>query len=380
MIKFHKLFLNKSQTDIPSFSVKGLLKSNGSFLDGYVWKKNQLPGLLTNEIWMQLGCGERIFDDFMNVDFIPGNSKVVCWDFLDLWPGELDDQVMGVFSEDMMEHFYYPEQLYILCCVNRVLKKNAVFRVLMPNLDHLVGGLGTFVLKKEDYFFQVAGAITGADAFNTGMRFSGHRWLHNSGSFKNMAGFSGFEAVDTDCTSSTEEKFNHLNLRDESNSLSFAVDLKKSGTISRIEAEHSEIVNAEFIEVIDPLQSLYISTKQQAMITYEFSFPVKVRDLILINIRSSNFSNKREHSLKYMYFITKDKTVKWKLDETLKSAPFMNCVVFSQLSCILDESDEIQGIEFLPAAGDQEYFSVGICELFYLKDANRTGEMFAENL
>src|SRR5207248_8288077 len=63
---------------------------------------------------------------------------------------------------------------------------------------------------------------TGADALNMGLRFSGHRWLHSPQSLARMAQICGFEVLPTTCAVSTVEKFNGINLRDETNSLSFA--------------------------------------------------------------------------------------------------------------------------------------------------------------
>ena len=56
-------------------------------------------------------------------------------------PEALVGRAAGVFSEDVLEHFFRNEQVYILCNINRVLAADGVARTLMPSLSkHAITG------------------------------------------------------------------------------------------------------------------------------------------------------------------------------------------------------------------------------------------------
>ncbi len=199
-------------------------------------------------LWLHLGCGERVFDGFVNLDFIPHDERVTAWNLLDLWPEGLTGTVEGLFCEDVLEHFFLGEQVYILCNVNRALKTGAVARTLMPSLARLVDLRADYRPGPEELLHTAFGVDTGGDALNIGMRFSGHRWLHDAQSLGRLAELCGFDVVSTTCATSTVARFNGLNLRDENNSLSFANDLRKVRTVSRTLLAPQPVNGASLLE------------------------------------------------------------------------------------------------------------------------------------
>ncbi len=196
--------------------------------------------------------------------------------------------VDGVFSEDTLEHFFLAEQIYILCNINRALKPSSVARILMPSLARLIE---TYHATTGEFLDSIYGVETGSDALNYGMRFTGHRWLHDQQSLKNMAALCGFESTVTPCATSSVEKFNNLNLRDESNSASFANDLQKRRSISRILGSPVAVRGAKKVEDLAADAKLFVATLDHPFVEYQLPKSVASESVACINIRSSYLSS-----------------------------------------------------------------------------------------
>ena len=195
------------------FSLTALEKENPGLANQFLWGYNPM---LTErgELWLHLGCGVRVFEGFVNLDIAPQDLRVIKWNISDLWPEELEGKIEGCFSEDCLEHFFYAEQVYILCNINRALKLGCTARILMPSLARLIESYSALDHAERDFLHPTYGVGTGADIFNYGVRFTGHRWLHDTHSLRHMAALCGFDATPTGCATSSVAKFNELNLRD----------------------------------------------------------------------------------------------------------------------------------------------------------------------
>src|SRR5664279_1954476 len=126
-----------ASTGPSAFSLNRLAEQNPALAGHFLWSTNPIPESAA-PLYLHLGCGERVLDGFVNLDFIPHDERVFMWNLLDLWPDAMAGMVEGVFSEDLLEHFFHAEQVYILCNVNRVLQSGRVARTLMPSLPRLV--------------------------------------------------------------------------------------------------------------------------------------------------------------------------------------------------------------------------------------------------
>jgi predicted SAM-dependent methyltransferase len=346
-----------------AFSLNRLAQQNPGLADYFVWHTNPVPEA-TTPLFLHLGCGERVLDGFVNLDFIPHDARVSAWNMLDLWPDAWSGKIDGIFSEDMLEHFFHAEQVYILCNMNRVLRPGGVARTLMPSLPRLVDYSAEYRPEPDDVLYHAFGVETGADALNMGMRFSGHRWLHSPQSLARLAAMCGFDALPTTCAVSTVEKFNGINLRDETNSLSFANDLRKARPITRTLLMPRTIVGAMLVEVVAEGVQVFVATAARATVEYVAAQPVESGALACINIRSSNLSSFREHNLKSLVIDDIHPDRPWYFDETLKCRPCMNLVTPNQLRLIVGEPKAISKLSFSPAAQEGEYFALGCAEVF----------------
>lgn len=104
------------------------------------------PKLKANELnLLHLGCGQNIFEDWVNADFFSNiikfwKSSVNADWMLDLrYPLNCDDNVWdGVFSEHTLEHLYPNQALQLLNELYRTMKPGAWLRLTVPDLKKYV--------------------------------------------------------------------------------------------------------------------------------------------------------------------------------------------------------------------------------------------------
>lgn len=365
-----RLLATESDKGSDSFRFSELLRLNPNLGKFFLWKTNPWPSVGT-PLRLHIGCGENILPGFTNVDFLPHDARVSEWNLLGYWPEQVAGRLEAIFSEDVLEHFFLPEQLYILCSANLALRKEGCCRVLMPSSESLVAltdiPSGERREQAIEFMRQSFGVVTPYDAVNYGMRFSGHRWLHNHESFQVLAEDAGFEYRQTSCSDSSVPYLNGLNLRNESNSLSFAADLLKHREIRHHRVPFVNINNADYVEELDEDCRMFRATNHDAYVVYDIGFDIPADKIVLINFRSVNFSQFFEHNFAKAYFFPDEKYA-WNFDATLRSAPFMNIVTGRQLRLRVKSDDNLRLLRFDPSERDGDFFSVGSLEVFFLAD------------
>lgn len=353
-----------SVTPPAAFSLKELARHNPQLAAQFVWALNSVP-VLPSPPWLHWGCGDNVFDGWVNIDFFPRDERVTEWDFLDLWPlDELAGKFEGAFSEDTLEHFFLAEQAYLLCNLNCVLRPGGVSRVLMPSYARLVEDVRAKDARPGGFLHDTFGVATEVDAINMGMRFSGHRWLHDQSSFAYLAANCGFDAVATTCAQSSVPMLSNRNLRNEADSASFANDLVKRQPLHRLLVEPARVEGAELIERLENGIALYRAQHHEPLAHYPLPRPVTAATLACANVRSANVTSFRSHYYKHVTFVQGTERRTWRFDETVKSKPCMNLMTGRQLAQTLDGEGVIDAVEFRPAERGLEYFTLGPLELF----------------
>src|SRR5450759_2272116 len=90
---------------LQAFSLARLGRENPGLARHYLWDRNPMPAE-RGALWLHFGCGERVLDGFVNLDFIPHDERVTAWNLLDLWPEKLADRVEGVFFRRHARTFF----------------------------------------------------------------------------------------------------------------------------------------------------------------------------------------------------------------------------------------------------------------------------------
>jgi len=329
----------------------------------FEWKTNPWQPTSLRPTILHLGCGEQVIDGFINVDFLPHDDRVLEWDLLDYWPKDIKDSIDAAFSEDVMEHFFLLEQMYIFCSMNCALRRDGVYRVLMPNLDSLVESCQTFSVEKHVFYSEGQGITTGADALNAGLRFSGHRWLHNQESLSRAATICGFAAVPTTCYMSSVDLLKGRNLRAETNSLSFANDLQLRRKITHRTIPPANVVGCDSLGTASDDSHMYRSANCDPRVYYYLPHSIRVENIVLLNIRCSNISQFREHTVAQVYFAPAERH-SYYFDETMKSRPCMN-LISSDILRMRTREREIHELRFDPTFQKGDQFLLGPLEIFF---------------
>ena len=152
----------------------------------YAQKSENIPHVKLN-----LGCGQQIIDNWVNVDYFIGarlakfkifnfffniswDKRIFIHDLTKKFPWK-DNSVDVIYTSHTLEHFDREEGLFVLNESKRVLKKGGIIRILVPDLKEIVASYinkeypadrfleGLLVLNKKtnskfknflNYFFQ----------------------------------------------------------------------------------------------------------------------------------------------------------------------------------------------------------------------------------
>lgn len=346
------------------FLLSQLLADEPGLAGAFTWRANRLPAALPDPLWLHFGCGENVLDGFVNLDFLPHDARVAEWDLLDPWPAPWPRPASGAISEDTLEHFFLAEQLYILCELNAALAPGAVARTLMPSYARLVEYCRGFSPRPGEFLHATFGVETEADAVNAGMRFSGHRWLHDDASLAHLARLAGFEAVKTSCAESTVPFLSGRNLRAEEGSAAFAHDLVKREPVARTTLAPGELRGIEVVETLGEAIAFGEVREAGARVRWRLAQPVPAGEIACVNARGANLSSFREHSLKRLVFRGPWGEGAWALDETLKSKACMNLAMPAALALACGGADRVIEEIALEPGRPGDRLTIGPLELF----------------
>ena len=330
-------------------------------LEEYVWRVNPMPPESTDPLLLHLGCGDNPLPGFVNIDFLPETPEVLAWDLLQSWPEPLAQAVQHGFSEDVLEHFFYDEQVYLLAQMNVALDPAGVFRVLMPSLESLVS-LRQGYDPTGDYLSTHFGVQTGGDALNLGMRFGGHRWLHDDASLGHLASNCGFAATRTPCAESKVPALGGINLRDETNSLSFAQDLEKVSSVERMILQPDAIDGARSSGDLFPGQPLYEASAANVRVHYPLPAAVDPASIVVLAARSANLSQHREHNFARV-LLDSDEGLAIPIDGSMRSSRH-SFFLGGDAIRTRPASQPVRRISLQPGQHAGDVFSAGPLELF----------------
>lgn len=372
----------------------GLARCNPRLAAWFAWSHDDWQGADAAGAHVHLGCGGAVLDGFVNLDFLPHDERVRECRLLDVWPRRLAGQVAAFYAEDVIEHFFLTEQLYILCSMNVLLRPGGVARLLTPD----IGQLWTYgqrfdaaaLVGSGDYFADVMRCRNGMDAVNTGLRMGGHRWLHDFTSLRRAAEDCGFAARRTPCAASEDPKLCNINLRDESG-ISFAAELRKARPLRHLLVWPERIANAVPVAGGDPngalptgldggpdrehpdaIQPVFRATTGDPGVTYRLP-DVAVDRIAMVNVRSANLCEFREHNFAKAYFRLEESGAVY-ADRTLHSVPHMNGFTRADVGTALRGEGVLRSVRFDPSEREGDLFTVGPLELFLYDDAPEGGE------
>lgn len=83
---------------------------------------------------LNLGCGQKYHNDWLNIDFVSTNDYVIRHNLLEGIPIE-DNEVNVVYHSHVLEHFSRDDGFHFMEECYRVLNKNGIIRIAVPDLE-----------------------------------------------------------------------------------------------------------------------------------------------------------------------------------------------------------------------------------------------------
>jgi SAM-dependent methyltransferase len=156
---------------------------------------------------LQLGCGTRPIDGWLNSDFSPRTREAVRIDARQPLPFA-DDTFAHVYSEHMIEHLDHREGERLLSEIRRVLRPGGRLRVSTPDLGRLLALFRPPAERSDDerrYIELIIDRhVDGVDpgvanpvyVLNNNVRDWGHRFLYDEPTLRAALRHAGFEHIE----------------------------------------------------------------------------------------------------------------------------------------------------------------------------------------
>jgi hypothetical protein len=104
----------------------------------------------SNSISLNLGCGDKTHGDWINVDFVSSKKEVLKYNLLKNLPFE-ENSVRYIYHSHLLEHFSEKEGTLFLKECYRILQKDGIVRIVLPDLENIIKCYIKLIDKKDDY-------------------------------------------------------------------------------------------------------------------------------------------------------------------------------------------------------------------------------------
>lgn len=156
--------------------------------------------LTSDQKALHLGCGEKHFQDWLNIDI--GGKADICWD-LNYPLNFLGERKWDYcFSEHVLEHFPRPVSTRLMAEIFRALKPGGIVRLALPDLDVIVHDYirgfdrTQFGALNEEFRKQYGDVYyTKGEFLDICMRGWGHTYLYNFEDIEILLKRVGFGSV-----------------------------------------------------------------------------------------------------------------------------------------------------------------------------------------
>jgi predicted SAM-dependent methyltransferase len=144
-------------------------------------------------IYLHLGCGDRKFDGFINVDLDSPGADM----HLDLtqplpWG---QGTVSGIYSEHFIEHITQAAGIRLLMECRRVLKPGGVVRIATPDLVSIVEEYRSGHIHSDWATFNMGWTANQCERLNIAMRWWDHKWIYDEEELTRIGVMAGLKLV-----------------------------------------------------------------------------------------------------------------------------------------------------------------------------------------
>lgn len=142
-------------------------------------------------IYLHVGCGDRKFDGFINIDL----DSPVADMHLDLTkplPWE-QSTVSGIYSEHFIEHITQAQAIRLMMEMRRVLVPGGVIRLATPDMMAITKEYLSGEVNPDWYNFHLGWTENQCERLNMAMRWWGHQWIYDEEEMTRLAIMAGLK-------------------------------------------------------------------------------------------------------------------------------------------------------------------------------------------
>lgn len=187
---------------------------------------------MENRIKINLGSGHWKLEDWINVDIDRESKPDVCANLAGGLPFASGVAHL-MHTEDFIDQLALDQAAEFLRECHRILAPGGVLRVLTPDMRKLAHLYLNDPVQLKTMWQSYVGIPlslgTEGEIFNMGMRFAGHTFLYDEGSFKALALHCGFDARRVEFQESGIPELRGLDLRSPENAISLYFDCYRQG-------------------------------------------------------------------------------------------------------------------------------------------------------
>jgi SAM-dependent methyltransferase len=197
---FRKVYETSPQKIYRYFANKSRLRKASAFMRNY---------MSTHDVRkLHVGCGGNSLESWLNSDLIPDNKKIVILDASKHFPLP-DSSFDYIYSEHLMEHLSFIQQLNFLQESHRILKPGGKIRIATPDFDFLAQLVGNKKSEFEKEYLKwnfqtflkyipsqlMDTANLDVYVINNYFRDWGHQLIHNKSSITKLLEYCGFQLL-----------------------------------------------------------------------------------------------------------------------------------------------------------------------------------------
>ncbi|MEM7108539.1 MAG: methyltransferase domain-containing protein [Bacteroidota bacterium] len=146
--------------------------------------------------YLDLGCGNNISKDFINVDYIWMPGVDICMDIAKHNLPLKSNSIEGIFSEHCIEHLPYDEMDRIFKEFHRILKRGSLVRIIVPDGEIY---LNAYVKKVNGGINEIPyyeNSRTAMERINGIFRNHGHLFIYDFETLKLLLEEAGFKQIE----------------------------------------------------------------------------------------------------------------------------------------------------------------------------------------
>ncbi len=146
----HNKIYQKSIDYENKVTFKNISKDGVYFNDSSYYKKfTNTPIIIHNPVRLNLGCGEYIKKEYLNIDAVTENKDIISMDISNLKNKFLNSSIDEIYAKDVLEHVGLPTAKNWIKDWSDLLKSNGILVITTPCLELIIDAFTKKIINEE---------------------------------------------------------------------------------------------------------------------------------------------------------------------------------------------------------------------------------------